>query len=308
MTDQKNSPVVSDETEELRLENERLFRNNQDIKEENRRLHEALQQAEKEKNRQTADTVKEPVRNPVKVLSNGYSWIRSFIIGMLSGMVILLLLQQYVFKPIENPVEHVVEDIHEQIDEVLDEHFTGFTAAQFQDAVLGETKQKQELIVMEQSVQMTTTITKTGLGQLPIFSKMKDITFHADGIYTVDLSHIDAEHILVDDENKTVTIAIPHAQLHTVKPDITATEFSDTEHGLLAFGDISLTAEQQNELEQSAYGSLEKKLSEKKFIDQADEFAIMKTWEIFQPAITSVSPEYKVIIVVSDAYTGDTAG
>lgn len=308
MTDQKNTPVISDETEELRLENERLFRNNQDIKEENRRLHEALQQAEKEKNRPTAYTAPEPVRKPVRTNSRGFSWVGSFIIGLLSGMVILQLLQQYVFKPIDNPVDHIVEDVHHEIDEVLDQTFTGFTAADFQDAVLGETKQKQEMIVMEQSVQMTTTITKAGLGQLKIFSKMKDITFHADGIYTVDLSYIDADHILVDDENKTVTIAIPHAQLHTVKPDITATEFSDTEHGLLAFGDISLTAEQQNELEQSAYGSLENKLSEKKFIDQADEFAIMKTWEIFQPAITSVSPEYKVIIVVSDAYTGDTAG
>ncbi len=308
MTDQKNTTVISDETEELRLENERLFRNNQDIKEENRRLHEALQQAEKEKNRQTAYTAPEPVRKPVRTNSRGFSWVGSFIIGLLSGMVILQLLQQYVFKPIDNPVDHIVEDVHHEIDEVLDQTFTGFTAADFQDAVLGETKQKQEMIVMEQSVQMTTTITKAGLGQLKIFSKMKDITFHADGIYTVDLSYIDADHILVDDENKTVTIAIPHAQLHTVKPDITATEFSDTEHGLLAFGDISLTAEQQNELEQSAYGSLENKLSEKKFIDQADEFAIMKTWEIFQPAITSVSPEYKVIIVVSDAYTGDTAG
>ncbi|MCR5448621.1 MAG: DUF4230 domain-containing protein [Solobacterium sp.] len=308
MTDQKNTPVISDETEELRLENERLFRNNQDIKEENRRLHEALQQAEKEKNRQTAYTAPEPVRKPVRTNSRGFSWVGSFIIGLLSGMVILQLLQQYVFKPIDNPVDHIVEDVHHEIDEVLDQTFTGFTAADFQDAVLGETKQKQEMIVMEQSVQMTTTITKAGLGQLKIFSKMKDITFHADGIYTVDLSYIDADHILVDDENKTVTIAIPHAQLHTVKPDITATEFSDTEHGLLAFGDISLTAEQQNELEQSAYGSLEEKLSEKKFIDQADEFAIMKTWEIFQPAITSVSPEYKVIIVVSDAYTDETAG
>lgn len=308
MTDQKNTPVISDETEELRLENERLFRNNQDIREENRRLHEALQQAEKEKNRQTAYAAPEPVRKPVRTNSRGFSWVGSFIIGLLSGMVILQLLQQYVFKPIENPVDHIVEDVHHEIDEVLDQTFTGFTAADFQDAVLGETKQKQEMIVMEQSVQMTTTITKAGLGQLKIFSKMKDITFHADGIYTVDLSYIDADHILVDDENKTVTIAIPHAQLHTVKPDITATEFSDTEHGLLAFGDISLTAEQQNELEQSAYGSLEEKLSEKKFIDQADEFAIMKTWEIFQPAITSVSPEYKVVIVVSDAYTGDTAG
>lgn len=308
MTDQKNNPVISDETEELRQENERLFRNNQDIREENRRLHEALKQAEKEKNMQTAYTAPEPERKPVRVNARGYSWIKSFLLGLLTGIGVLLLLQKTVFKPIEDPVGSVMEEIHQEIDEVLDQHFTGFTAADFQDAVLGETKQKQELIVMEQSVQMTTTITKAGLGQLKIFSKMKDITFHADGIYTVDLSYIDADHILVDEENKTVTIAIPHAQLHTVKPDISSTEFSDTEHGLLAFGDISLTAEQQNQLEQSAYGSLEDKLNEKKFIDQADEFAIMKTWEILQPAITSVSPEYKVIIVVSDAYTGETSG
>ena len=28
----------------------------------------------------------------------------------------------------------------------------------------------------------------------------------------------------------------------------------------------------------------------------------MKTWEIFQPLVTSVSPEYKVVIQTSDVY------
>ena len=86
-----------------------------------------------------------------------------------------------------------------------DNSIFGYTAADFQNAVLGAASEHQELIVMEQPLSIATTITKAGLGNLPIFAKMKDVTYYGTGVYTVDLSGMDASRILVDEETCTVT-------------------------------------------------------------------------------------------------------
>ncbi len=175
-----------------------------------------------------------------------------------------------------------------------DEGFHGYTAADFENTILSAASEHQELIVMEQPLSIQTTLTKAGLGSLPIFSKVKNVTYYGSGIYTVDLSCISASKIRVDEEAHTVKVSIPHAVLQYIQPDLQAAEFDDTEKGWLAFGDITLTAEEQNELEQSVENSMRERLVEKELFEQADRLALLKTWEIFQPLITAVSPEYTV--------------
>ena len=189
-----------------------------------------------------------------------------------------------------------VASTKEGADALLDEGLLGYTAADFQNAILGAATQHQELVVMEQPLEISTTITKAGLGNLNIFSKIKTVTYYGTGVYTVDLKNIDKDHIKVDTDAKTVTVIIPHAVLQYVNPDLSKTEFEDTEKGLLAFGDLSLTTEQQNQLSQSVTAAMKERLEEDDLFKQADEYATMKTWEIFQPLITAVSSEYKVVM------------
>jgi hypothetical protein len=85
-----------------------------------------------------------------------------------------------------------------------------------------------------------------------------------------------------------------------VNPDLSRTEFQDTEKGWLAFGDIKLTTEESNELEKSVMSAMEERLNQDDLLIQADEFAVLKTWEIFQPIIASVSPEYTVEMEFSE--------
>lgn len=183
---------------------------------------------------------------------------------------------------------------------IEDDGFLGFTAADFEDAVLGGASEHQELIVMEQPLSIQTTITKAGLGNWAIFSKVKDLTYYGTGVYTVDLSHIDGKHITVDNDTRTVYIKIPHTKLQYINPDLDKTEFEDTEKGLLAWGDITLTTEEQNELSKSVIEAMRTRLDTEELYEQADEFAVMKTWEIFQPLVTKVSPQYKVEMIFED--------
>lgn len=193
-----------------------------------------------------------------------------------------------------------VEPIEEADVTIENEGVFGYTAADFQEAVLGAASEHQELIVMEQPLSISTTITKAGLGNLPIFSKMKDLTYYGTGVYTVDLSHIDKAHILVDEDQKTVLVMIPHAVLQYVNTELNKTEFEDTNNGILAFGDIKLTAEETKLLEESVYNAMYERLDSDDMYEEADRFAKLKTWEIFQPLVTAVSPMYKVVMDFED--------
>lgn len=184
--------------------------------------------------------------------------------------------------------------VHTSEEAVLEETAPGYTALDFQNAVLGTASEHQELIVMEQPLELSSTITKAGLGNLAVFRKTKTFTCFGTGVYTVDLKHIDAAHILVDEAQKEVTIRIPHAVLQYVNPDYDRMEFEDTDKGILSFGDLTLTLEQQNEVQKAVQQTMTEYLSRDSVLAQADEFARMKTWDTFQPIVSAVSPEFTV--------------
>ena len=223
------------------------------------------------------------------------TFIRGCILGLLIGGIGMFLIgKQLESKP------HSSSDTDPINNGVIEEHFAGYTAVDFQDAILGEAKERKELIVMEQPVQYSTTLSQEGPWEWEIFRKTKGITYHGTGVYTVDLSVLKKESITLNEDTKTVSVTIPHAVLQYVNPDYDRIEFEDTEKGLLAFTEIKLTAEQQNELEKTVQENMEELLSDKEILSQADDFAKMKVWEILQPLVSSVSPEYIVEINPSD--------
>ncbi len=228
------------------------------------------------------------------------SFLKGLVAGVLVGAIVMFLILKGLGGGLGPQLPTISpfapNEALETADVVLETNAVTFTAADFQEAVLGGCSEHQELIVMEQELAIPTTVTKAGLGGLSIFTKMKTITYHGSGIYTVDLSRMDADHIDVSEAERTVTVRIPHASLQYVVPDMSATEFEDTEKGLLAFGDIKLTAEQQKELEVSVTESMRERLTQPDMFALADEYATLKTWEIFQPLISAVSPEYKVVV------------
>ena len=215
--------------------------------------------------------------------------IKSLVIGIIIGLIGGFLLSSVLFN---NGGSDPISS--EEISDSVMTH----TELDFESVILGEAQEHQELIVMEQPLEVSTTITKFGLGNLDIFSKVKDVTYTGKGQYTVDMSGIDKEHIDVDNENKVVKITIPHTVLQEVILDVNNIQFEDTEKGLLSFGELSLTPEQQNKIEVSVRETMKETLDSEELFAQADEFASLKTWQIFQPLVTSVSPEYVVEMVI----------
>ncbi len=301
---------AAEKAEEARREQERKEQElaARKAEQEEQRAREAAAAAEAEAAKAAAETQKEELIGAGLALAgtalagntggkkNSGGFFKGLLLGILIGALGLwFLMPKQPSSP--EPAPAAVEDA----DVTLDNNgILGFTAADFQEAVLSAASEHQELIVMEQPLSITTTITKAGLGNLAIFAKIKEVTYYGTGVYTVDLSGMKEDRILVDEETCTVTVRIPHTVLQYVNPELSKTEFEDTENGLLAFGDLKLTPEETNLLEQSVYRAMEERLDSQDLYLEADRFAELKTWEIFQPLVSAVSPMYRVAIEFTD--------
>jgi hypothetical protein len=182
-------------------------------------------------------------------------------------------------------------------DMVLDnDGIFGYTAADFADAVLGDSSQLSKIEVYEAKISDVVTLTDTGLINLGIFTKTQLVTYNGTAIYTVDLAELSEADFVLDEDNKTVTIYIPHSVCGTIDTPPDEMEFGDIDRGWLAFGDINMTIEQSSELEPEARTKMESKLDELNEAETADRFAVLTVWELYQPVISEVSPEYKLEI------------
>lgn len=180
--------------------------------------------------------------------------------------------------------------------DLLPDSEMGYNHIDFSKAILGKAREKAELIVLEQDVKVDSEISNA-LANISLFKKTKKIHSYGTGVYTVNMENIDEKHINVNDDNRTVTVEIPHTVLQYVNIDIDKTEFEKTDKAILGFGDIKMTQEQQKILSQSIDEAMRKELDTKKMYEKADETALLKVREIFQPLVGSVSEEYIVTIV-----------
>ena len=167
----------------------------------------------------------------------------------------------------------------------------GNTSAEISNAILGEARQKQELVVWEQDVQVDSEISQA-LANLAIFAKTKSVRSFGTGVFTVDMGSVDESAIQVDEQTHAVTISIPHTQLQYITKDLEKTEFEDTQHAILGFGDVKLTQEQQNLLERSIEDAMRVELESEQCFADADKAALLVVYDVYQPLIAQVDDSY----------------
>ncbi len=170
----------------------------------------------------------------------------------------------------------------------------GYTAADFQQAILGDSEKLKKLEVFRQDVSDATTITKTGFFNWNALSKTKLITYNGTVVYTVDLSSLSANDISVNEEEKIITLKIPHAVQEEINIPEDAIQFGDTERGLLAFGDLQMTPEQISQVQAGAREKMEEKLKADNVLETADRFAKLSVWEMYSPIIKGVARDYSL--------------
>ena len=167
----------------------------------------------------------------------------------------------------------------------------GYEAADFEEAILGDSQKTNKLEVYEQEVSDAATTTDTGLFNLSVFTKNQVITYYGTVVYTVDLSSLSKSDISYDEETKIVTLKIPHAQQGEINIPENKIQVGDTTRGLLAFGEMNFTMEQRNEVQAGAREKMQEKLNEQNAQETADKFAKLVVWETYSPIIKAIGKD-----------------
>ena len=196
-----------------------------------------------------------------------------------------------------NSVFHFDEPVEGHDMTIENDSFLGYTAADFEEAILGDSSKLKKLEVFKQKVSDVSSITDTGLLNWGVFTKNQLITYNGTAVYTVDLSALRSGDISFNEEEKMITLKIPHAQQEEINIPEDEIQFGDTTKGLLAFGDIKMTAEQASQIQAEARKKMQKKLDEDNVAGIADRFAKLSVWELYNPIIKGVAKEYSLEVV-----------
>lgn len=183
-------------------------------------------------------------------------------------------------------------------DLVIENHgIFGYTAANFEEAILGDSEKLKKLEVFQQEVSDVSTVTATGFINWSIFTKNQLITYNGTAVYTVDLSTLSARDISFNEEEKILTLKIPHAVQEEINIPEDKIQFGNTDGGLLAFGDIKMTAEQASQVQAGARQKMIEKLKEDNVQETADRFAKLTVWEMYSPIIKGVGKDVSLEVV-----------
>lgn len=137
-----------------------------------------------------------------------------------------------------------------------------------EETLVNQIHQKQELITLE--IDMTEKITlDDSWGNLEIFKKVQSINYAGTGTYVVDLSTLKSENITIDNKNKKITVKAGSPTIKSVTIKEEKTEFQTPENGLLRFGEIKLTPEENQMLLRNVKDKMLKKMGESEFLSKA---------------------------------------
>ena len=182
---------------------------------------------------------------------------------------------------------------------LLPDEQMGYNKIDFSNAVLGESRTKSDFVVLEQDVTVSTRVSQA-LANLALFEKSQVIRSYGTGVYVVDLSALSENDITMDEALASVTIKIPHAKLSYVTVDLDKTEYEETQKALFAFGEIKLTSEQTNILEQNIEDAMREQLITEEIQQKADTHALSQVRSLFEPIVQSLAPDFIVNIEFSE--------
>lgn len=188
----------------------------------------------------------------------------------------------------------------ESLSALLPDETMGYSRFDFSNAILGESREKSEFVVLEQDVSVTSRVSQA-LANLALFEKSQLIRSYGTGVYSVDLSKLTEDDVALDNELKTVTVTIPHAALSYLTVDVDKTEYEETQKAIFAFGEIKLTNEQMGLLEQSIQDAMRAELETADMLAKADASAITQVQKLFLPLVQAVAADYTVVILLADS-------
>lgn len=151
------------------------------------------------------------------------------------------------------------------------------------DTLIKKIEQKQKLITTEVEISEKVTLDNSW-GNLSIFKKIQNISFTGRGTYIIDLSSLKSKNISLDFKHNSLIVKIPKPKVDMITIDDSKTVYETPEKGLLRFGDIKLTPQDQEIM----LGNVKKKMSEKMLESEYYDKALANSKKSVKSLITSI--------------------
>ncbi len=168
----------------------------------------------------------------------------------------------------------------------------------FSDVLLSDQEEMRKLIVSKQTATVETELTERMVKQLDISILKKTQTVHYEGTgsFVVDLDQLTGDSIVQDSDAKTVTIRIPHAELDSIDINPNNIIIDQVNKGLLAWGDLEMSVKDFNNVEKELRDKLEAQFNTAENGQKADDIALKKVKEIYEPLVKAIDSRYSVIV------------
>ena len=171
------------------------------------------------------------------------------------------------------------------------------TVAEFMDPIILQHGKDSRLIVYTAHLTETISIADKGLGGWDWTSIYQDVAYEGDAQYTVDLSQLSEEDIVVNYDLKTLTVRIPYAVLSPINIPADLIKFLDEKKGWAAPKDIKMTPEENAQLMIEVTEKMKAKLIDENIIAIANDEAKSVVADLLTTIVHSVDPEYTIVVV-----------
>ncbi len=168
----------------------------------------------------------------------------------------------------------------------------------FSDVILSQPEETRELIVSTLRGTVSATLSESMFKPVDweILKKNQKVTYAGTGYFSVDLSSLTEQSLVVNDQNRSVTIRIPHPSLKSIDINPNDIIIDEIKKGLLAWGSIKMTVEDYNTIEKELRARLEEKFNNAYNQKKADEQALNMVKAVYEPVVLAVDNRYTVEI------------
>lgn len=170
------------------------------------------------------------------------------------------------------------------------------TIAEFQPVIIKKFNDESKLLVQSIEAEVSVTISNKAFMNWDALKKTQTLTYAGKGDFAVNLSLLGAQNIELDNDHNKVIISIPRPQLEPIEIDPDLFKADETTSGILAFGEMTFTAQEYNDLEKEVKTKLTDALDTDDNHTIADTAAVEEMTKIFEPVIQSVDNSYTVEI------------
>lgn len=169
----------------------------------------------------------------------------------------------------------------------------------FYDVIIGKQEEVRKIIVSTQETTVSVQLTDRLIEILDVgfLKKTQKVSYTGNGYFVVDLDGLTRNDVLLDKNDKTVTIFIDHAYLQAVDIDPEKILIDEVKEGLLAWGDIKLTVKDYNSIEKDLKNRMIAEFNTARNAQEADDNALRMVKEIYEPVVKAVDATYEVKVV-----------